>query len=1144
MLVIPDRRLLVLDTTAAADIAAAIPHAKHVPHDGKILSAIPYGTDEALVLRNLGLDVPPPILHYYNWPGRFAPMDHQKETAAFITTHRRALVLNAPGCVDADTEYLSPTGWVRIADYVSGPVAQFVPETGELQFVEGKYVKLPCDEMVRVKTKYGVDQLLSPEHRCLVYSKRNPAKYEVLRADELHRREREPIRKSHETVAFSQSAIRTTFSYGGQGIALTDAQLRVQVAVIADGHFPAVSGHRCIVRVKKHRKQQRMRELLDAAGIAYVERPVAPEGFIAFTFYAPWRTKVFDARWWASSAHQLRLVYDEVQHWDSCVSTTPTRGWRFSSYVRESADFVQFACAATGNTARVLVARRQRRGRTEVEYCVQVRPGVTMVGLQGGSSGEATSKSAPPDGFKYCFMVPSTFLVLRRNGCVFTTGNTGKSLSALWAADFLLTEGAIKRVLIVCPLSTVKVVWGSELKHHFPHRSFVLCVGTRQKRMELLARPGVQYVVINHDGFTTMAEHLTDFDVVIYDEATALKTPGSARYRVFSKWVAKYQPWLWLMTGTPISQTPADAWTLARLANSPVVPKSFTTFKDQVMQKVSQFRWVPRPDALETCRKVLQPSIRFSLDECKDLPQTNYVGRKTQLTAQQAKAFKEMQTKAVTTFAQGQVTAANAAVLLGKLLQICCIAEDTPVLTARGWVPIQQITTEDKLWDGEEWVNCSGSVCNGYKPVVPCDGVSMTLDHQVLTRGGWRTAEEILHGDASEGLERASVRLPNSDTPSWVESIEQGNVDVQVRVWERGYSGEPVPARQASPGAPQLRVPPRQPDTQNVAYAPLQNMDEHAPQVHGPEEQGLEKLRGAWNHGVRGVAGVVRRVLGGHGRGLLPTADPRQKGQQRGVLAGQLSVGDPAHAGEQSPWERAHTDADGGVDRSGGGEGVWAAAADDLPTTSEGKQGLVAPRVARVYDVLNCGPRSRFVVRGEDGQLLIVHNCGIVYGDAASIAVDASERYNTLTELIDEIGDKVIIFVPLRGVQDWLMTELVKSGYDVATVHGDVSKKDRDTIFENFQRTDTPRVLLAHPKVAAHGLTLTRAKDIIWYAPIYSLEQYEQANARIRRLTSTGRTSVWHIWATTFEAELYRRLRAKQTTLAEFLQLVRGINED
>jgi SNF2 family DNA or RNA helicase len=86
-------------------------------------------------------------------------------------------------------------------------------------------------------------------------------------------------------------------------------------------------------------------------------------------------------------------------------------------------------------------------------------------------------------------------------------------------------------------------------------------------------------------------------------------------------------------------------------------------------------------------------------------------------------------------------------------------------------------------------------------------------------------------------------------------------------------------------------------------------------------------------------------------------------------------------------------------------------------------------------------------------------------------------------------------------------------------------------------------VLLAHPKVASHGLTLTRAKDIIWYAPIYSLEMYEQANARIRRLSTEGKTRVHHLHGTAFERELYKRLQQKKRVLGEFLELVRGVNE-
>jgi SNF2 family DNA or RNA helicase len=112
-----------------------------------------------------------------------------------------------------------------------------------------------------------------------------------------------------------------------------------------------------------------------------------------------------------------------------------------------------------------------------------------------------------------------------------------------------------------------------------------------------------------------------------------------------------------------------------------------------------------------------------------------------------------------------------------------------------------------------------------------------------------------------------------------------------------------------------------------------------------------------------------------------------------------------------------------------------------------------------------------------------------------------------------------------------------------ALVNGDVGKTARDKIFDDFQNAATPQVLLAHPKVAAHGLTLTRANCVIWYAPVFSLEQYEQANARIRRLSTKGKTIVYHIAACGMEREIYRRLKEKQRVLSDFLNLVRGIND-
>lgn len=738
----------------------------------------------------------------------------------------------------------------------------------------------------------------------------------------------------------------------------------------------------------------------------------------------------------------------------------------------------------------------------------------------------------------------AAFLTMNRKGLCLNAPGTAKTLSSLWAADFLLQEGLARKVLIIAPLSTLKVVWGKELRHHLCHRSFEILTGTRQRRIEKLKTPGVQFLIINHDGFNTIQDHLGDVDVVIYDEITALKSPSSQRFKRFYRWTLERDVWLWGLTGTPISQSPVDAWTLAKLVGSKHVPRSFTTFKDLVMNKVSTFRWVPRPEAMDICQKVLQPSIRYSLDECMELPDTVFLEHECPMSPEQIKAFKEMKERAV--LLAHDVSAPNMAVVLQKLVQICCIEIDTPVLTATGWKPIQSVTAQDLLWDGEEWVTCSGSVCHGYKPVIRCGGVSMTPDHLVLAARGWTMAQEIDDGDASKGFNRAEVRLPDCAKSGrlnpWRGSVRDMALPLRLRAG--GSSKEPVSTSAESAASEELRLPPWERNAQDGANQSLWGVGKYAQTLSGPLGQGLEKLRGARDNGLRFVGQFIRRVLGGYEARVFSVADVGTKGQRRPLLPSKLPMGDRSGTGEQSAGERADTNPRRRDDHSRSSERVWAKTYNNTQAFGTRKHGHTSASEVEVYDVLSCGPRNRFVVRGSHGELSIVHNCGVIYGnDGGRVKLDYSGRYDVLKEVIDEIGDKVIIFVPLRGVQDALLDKLTRDGYDVASVHGDVTGAARNKIFDDFQNSENVKVLLAHPKVAAHGLTLTRAKDIIWYAPIYSLESFEQANCRIRRLSTTGKTRIHLLWGTSFEKELYSRLQHKKRVLAEFLDLVRGVNE-
>ena len=161
------------------------------------------------------------------------------------------------------------------------------------------------------------------------------------------------------------------------------------------------------------------------------------------------------------------------------------------------------------------------------------------------------------------------------------------------------------------------------------------------------------------------------FYLIIVDEATHYKNAQSKRWKVLAS-IIKPETWLWLMTGTPAAQSPVDAYGLAKLVNPKGVPKFFGAFRDMVMYKATQFKWVPKEGAKDIVYSALQPAIRFTKDECLDLPEMTYVKREVELTTQQKKYYELLRKQMVATAAGEQITAANAAVNMNKLLQISC----------------------------------------------------------------------------------------------------------------------------------------------------------------------------------------------------------------------------------------------------------------------------------------------------------------------------------------------------------------------------------------------------------------------------------------------------------------------------------------
>lgn len=435
----------------------------------------------------------------------------------------------------------------------------------------------------------------------------------------------------------------------------------------------------------------------------------------------------------------------------------------------------------------------------------------------------------------------ASFLAMHSRAFCLNGMGTGKTNSALWAYDYLRRTKQVKKMLVVCPLSTMERTWADSVFNTFPHLDAVVLHGTRERRQKLL-KQDVHIYIINIDGLSAIKDELAkrdDIDLIVIDELALARNSSTERWKLLNTICNKQSVRrVWGMTGSPTPNAPTDAWAQCRLVtpDNSMVPKYFGAFRDKVMRQITQFKWVNRPEANDVVWQMMQPAIRFSLDDCTDLPEQTFITREVEMTPEQKKAYKDMLSKLATDYQGGQILAVNEAIKANKLIQIAC----------------------------------------------------------------------------------------------------------------------------------------------GVAYG------------------------------------------------------------------------------------------------TGGEE----------------------------------------------------------------VVLPAKPRLDVLKEVIEESEGKVIVFVPLTGALEAVAEELRKE-WTVETVHGGTSKTERDRIFGEFQRHPDPRVIVANAATMSHGLTLTAATTIVWYAPVHSNEVYEQACARVRRPGQTRTTVIVHITGSDVERRVYKRLQDKQSMQGLLLDMMK-----
>lgn len=166
---------------------------------------------------------------------------------------------------------------------------------------------------------------------------------------------------------------------------------------------------------------------------------------------------------------------------------------------------------------------------------------------------------------------------------------------------------------------------------------------------------------------------------------------------------------------------------------------------------------------------------------------------------------------------------------------------------------------------------------------------------------------------------------------------------------------------------------------------------------------------------------------------------------------------------------------------------------------------------------------------------------GFIYDASGKQAIlPSNPRFKLLLELIEETDNKVIVFTPFKFSVKMLARVLNHVGHSVECVSGDTPKGERDRIFNLFQNAKDPHIIVAHPSCMAHGLTLTEADTVIWFAPIWSTETYEQACGRITRAGQDKHTHILHIVGSPVEKKIYKRLENKQKCQGLLLDMFKG----
>lgn len=652
----------------------------------------------------------------------------------------------------------------------------------------------------------------------------------------------------------------------------------------------------------------------------------------------------------------------------------------------------------------------------------------------------------------------------------------GKTATTLTSVVHLLNSGFLSGVLVIAPIRVVRMVWKQEaLKwEHTNHLTFSSVTGSKDQRTRALLRKADVYL-INYENLMWLSEVLhtyfikknkpLPFNGVVFDEISKMKNSTTRRVKAFMK-VHPYLNWTTGLTGTPASNGYKDLHgQFLVLDGGQRLGKSKTAFKERFYYKAGPYREVAYDDTESTIQQLIGDiTLEMSAAEYLQLPEFTVNDVVIELPKEVRAKYDQLERDFFFQLDNGtEVEVFNKASLMNKLIQFgngavypipgmplwekvhdakldaledlleelagqplllaynyrsdaerimekfkglrpinltdcktdqalsnamfrwnsgdlplmiahpACVHPRTEVLTEfRGWVKIVDVYPNERVHDGVEFVNHKGCFYSGFKTVITKFGITMTPDHRILINNEWVRAEHVK--DTEDNRKEALFQWENGvDCFSGMSTL-----------WDTTRNDATERNEAQSKGINSLSTLHKGNIPLYDKHPLLENMAWNEGSYFQQRRDRLHPLWGSRNYHVRGMVGFFQ-VLRGHVQRIRRLFDNRTNRCEQRLLQRELPMGNqhgatskqkkqstcPISRGNNTP---CRTDASFRIQQNDALNEIEQR--DDRRSSSRELQEFTIreEEKAHVYDLVDCGPRSRFLIRNDDGDVFISHN--------------------------------------------------------------------------------------------------------------------------------------------------------------------------